>query len=98
MNVARLRFGTATRMTSHRTRYLVELQGYCGLPDPAVAEIDLWLRVAPALCSGWALVATLMQSTTGLAVLAAGRLWRHHVEMSHLSARFDAAIIVGERA
>jgi hypothetical protein len=58
-------------MTSHRNRYLVELQGYCGLTDREVCEVDPWLRLAPALCATWTFVATLAGSTTALVVLAA---------------------------
>lgn len=32
-------------MTPHRNRYLVELQGYCGLTDREVCEFDPWLRL-----------------------------------------------------
>lgn len=52
-----------------RTRYLVELQGYCGLADRSVAALDPWLRVAPAVCAGWAAVATIGGSTGALAIL-----------------------------
>lgn len=53
-----------------RTRYLVELQGYCGLTDRTLAELEPWLRVAPAFCAGWALVATLRGSEDALVLLA----------------------------
>jgi hypothetical protein len=53
-----------------RTRYLVELQGYCGLSDQCVAAVDPWLRVAPAVCAGWALVATLRLDAAALWALA----------------------------
>jgi uncharacterized protein DUF4395 len=53
-----------------RIRYLVELQGYLGLCDRTVAEIDPWLRVAPALCATWALTATAAASATGFSLLA----------------------------
>lgn len=53
-----------------RIRYLVELQGYRGLQDQCVAEVDPWLRVAPALCAGWAFVSTLIGEAGALWVLA----------------------------
>jgi hypothetical protein len=57
--------------STDRTRHLVELQGYCGLSDRWIAEVDPWLRVAPAFCAGWALVATLRGDAGALWVLAA---------------------------
>lgn len=53
-----------------RTRYLMELQGYRGLCDRNLAELDPWLRVAPAFCAGWALVASLQGAADAIALLA----------------------------
>lgn len=54
-----------------RTRCLVELQGYGGLSDLAIVDVDPWLRVAPAVCAAWALVATLGGDAGALWVLTA---------------------------
>jgi hypothetical protein len=56
--------------STSRTRYLIELQGYCGLSDRALAEVEPWLRVAPAFCAGWALVASLRAAPDALGLLA----------------------------
>jgi hypothetical protein len=53
-----------------RTRYLLELQGYRGLCDRDLVELDPWLRVAPAFCAGWALVASLQGAADAIALLA----------------------------
>jgi hypothetical protein len=53
-----------------RTRYLIELQGYCGLSDRALADVDPWLRVAPAFCAGWTIVASLRAAPDALGLLA----------------------------
>jgi hypothetical protein len=58
-------------MSLDRTRRLLALQGYCGLTDRAAAELDPWLRVAPAFCAGWTLVATLGGASNALWLLAA---------------------------
>jgi hypothetical protein len=49
------------------------MQGFTGLDDTALAEIGLWLRVAPAICSALIAVATLLGYALGAAlVLATG--------------------------
>ena len=54
-----------------RIRFLVELQGYVGLTDRAVMDINPWLRVAPAICAGWSLLSSLAGSAIAVALLAA---------------------------
>ena len=54
------------RVTSE-TRALVELQGYVGLPDDAVADLDAWLRVPPFCCGVWVIGALWVESTALLA-------------------------------
>lgn len=55
---------------STRLRRLVEMQGYCGLTNSAVEQIDPWLRVAPAFCAGWTLAATIRQAPGAIAILS----------------------------
>jgi hypothetical protein len=56
--------------STSRTRYLVELQGYRGLCDRDLADLDPWLRVAPAFCAGWTLVASAQGAAHAIALLA----------------------------
>jgi hypothetical protein len=53
-----------------RTRYLLELQGYRGLCDRNLVELDPWLRVVPSFYAGWALVASLQGAAGAIALLA----------------------------
>jgi hypothetical protein len=71
---------TSTRPAVTRAR--IEMQGFVGLDDDRLNEVRPWLRLAPALCAGWAAVATVMASPAlfwALAPFAAlGALRRGH--------------------
>jgi hypothetical protein len=54
-----------------RLRGAIESQGYRGLSDSRLLELDPWLRVAPAFSAGWTVVATALASPRGLLLLAA---------------------------
>lgn len=64
------------------TRALVELQGYVGLPDDVIADLDAWLRVPPLCCGAWVVGALWVESIPLLAawipIAAAGGLTRRH--------------------
>jgi hypothetical protein len=47
-------------------RERVEAQGFLGLEDGLVHQINYWLRLSPAICMGWAAVGTALQSATVL--------------------------------
>ncbi len=51
------------------TRRNVEMQGFVGLDDATVSEINPWLRLAPAICMTWAAIATFAQSPAGFYTL-----------------------------
>lgn len=50
-------------------RRLAEMQGFTGLDDRTLREIDPWLRLAPALCMTWVAVGTALGSAAILAAL-----------------------------
>ena len=50
------------RRASPVTRGRLEAQGFVGLDDGTLAEVGRWLRLAPALCAGWAAVGTALAS------------------------------------
>lgn len=52
-----------------RKRAHLEVQGFTGLSDREVRQLDPWVRVAPALCLVWTLLATLLGSALALWVL-----------------------------
>lgn len=52
-------------------RYHLDQQGYEKLDDGAMDELAPWLSLAPAVCSGFALAATLAASGLTMFVLAA---------------------------
>ncbi len=51
------------------TRKRIEAQGYLGLSDVSIAEIGLWLRFSPAICTVWVAIATYYESVTALVIL-----------------------------
>ncbi len=58
-------------MTSHaplRTR--VEMQGFLGLSDDTLVELEPWLRFSPAVCAAWAASATWVGSVPSLIALS----------------------------
>jgi hypothetical protein len=69
------------RVTSE-TRALVELQGYVGLPDVLVADLDAWLRVPPFCCGAWVAGALWVESVPllccWLPIAAVAGATRHH--------------------
>jgi len=46
------------RSLSATARHRAEMQGFVGLDDDYLAEINLWLRLSPAICLVWVAVAT----------------------------------------
>ncbi len=51
---------------SETIRERVEAQGFLGLDDRTVRQINYWLRLSPAICMLWAAVGTALQSATVL--------------------------------
>jgi len=51
---------------SATTRDRIEAQGFLGLDDRTVCQINYWLRLAPAICMVWTAVGTALQSATVL--------------------------------
>jgi hypothetical protein len=47
-------------------RARIEAQGFVGLDDQTLAQIDNWLRLSPAICMLWAAVGTALSSPTVL--------------------------------
>ena len=47
-------------------RARIEAQGFVGLDDRTLAQIDDWLRLSPAICMLWAAVGTALSSPTVL--------------------------------
>jgi len=56
--------------TIETTRWLVELQGFTGIPDQDLKAIDLGLRVAPVFCMLLAGMSTVLASPAMLLALA----------------------------
>lgn len=48
----------------------IEAQGFVGLDDGPLAQIDYWLRLSPAICMLWTAVGTALNSPTILWSLA----------------------------
>ena len=48
------------------TRARIEAQGFVGLDDRTLAQIDNWLRLSPAICMLWAAVGTALSLPTVL--------------------------------
>lgn len=55
---------------SLRTRKYIEAQGFLGLDDIEIAQLNYWLRFAPAICATWAAVGLYYGSPAILASLA----------------------------
>jgi len=51
-------------------RNRIEAQGFLGLDDRTVGQLNYWLRLSPAVCMIWAAVGTAMQSAMVLWALA----------------------------
>ena len=51
-------------MTRLTTRKRLETQGFLGLDDRSLAEINYWLRLSPAICMLWAAVGTALNSAS----------------------------------
>ena len=47
---------------SSSARLRIEAQGFLGLEDQTLAQINYWLRLAPAICMVWAAVGTALGS------------------------------------
>lgn len=52
-----------------RRRYRIEMQGFTGLDDRTIQQIDPWIRLAPALCMVWTGVGTAIGSAAVIAAL-----------------------------
>lgn len=48
----------------------IEAQGFLGLDDRMIKQVNYWLRLSPAICMIWAAIGTALQSATVLWVLA----------------------------
>ncbi len=55
---------------SPTARRRVEGQGFVGLDDRMIGQINYWLRLSPAICMMWTAIGTALQSATILWVLA----------------------------
>jgi hypothetical protein len=51
-------------------RSRVEAQGFLGLDDRTLCQVNYWLRLSPAICMIWAAVGTTLQSAPVLWALA----------------------------
>ncbi|MCI0691881.1 DUF4395 domain-containing protein [candidate division KSB1 bacterium] len=49
-------------MNSITTRRRIEAQGFVGLDDNTLSQINYWLRLAPAICMIWTAVGTVLAS------------------------------------
>ena len=49
-----------------RTRERIEAQGFVGLDDRTLLQINYWLRLAPAICMGWTAIGTFLASAPTL--------------------------------
>jgi hypothetical protein len=47
----------------------IEAQGFVGLDDRTLAQIDYWLRLSPAICMLWVAIGTVLNSPTILWIL-----------------------------
>ena len=61
--------GLMTCSDSDSRRRLAEMQGFTGLDDRTLSQLDPWLRFAPALCMTWAAVGTALGSAVVLGLL-----------------------------
>jgi hypothetical protein len=50
--------------TSSTVRTRIEAQGFFGLDDRSLTQINLWLRLAPAICMLWTAIGTVTASAT----------------------------------
>lgn len=57
------------RSVSPTQRRFIEMQGFVGHDDAALAEIAPWLRLSPAICMTWTAVATAIGSAAMLYAL-----------------------------
>lgn len=48
----------------------VEAQGFRGLDDQTIRQINYWLRLSPAICMAWTATGTFLQSAPALWALA----------------------------
>ena len=51
-------------------RNRVEAQGFLGLDDPTIDQINYWLRLSPAICMTWVAIGTALESAPVLWALA----------------------------
>ena len=55
---------------SPTVRDRMEAQGFLGLDDRTIKQVNYWLRLSPAICMIWAAIGTALQSATVLWALA----------------------------
>ncbi len=48
----------------------IEAQGFLGLDDRTIQEVNFWLRLSPAICITWTAIGTALQSVPALWALA----------------------------
>ena len=61
-----------------RRRCRIEMQGFTGLDDRTIQQIDPWIRLAPALCMVWTAVGTAIaarDASSDLAELSTRQSW-----------------------
>lgn len=54
---------------SMRTRNRIEAQGFLGLDDVEIAQLNYWFRLSPAVCMVWTAVGVYLESPAALAAL-----------------------------
>ncbi len=64
------------------TRQRLEMQGFCGLDDHAISELNVWVRFTPAVCAALVAVATTLGSVPLLIAVGTtallGAVFPHH--------------------
>ncbi|HPA80356.1 MAG TPA: DUF4395 family protein [Thermoanaerobaculales bacterium] len=70
------------RSLSPVARHRAEMQGFVGLDDEHLAEINSWLRLSPGICLAWVAAATVTASPVLMLALvpfaAGGAVLRNH--------------------
>jgi hypothetical protein len=55
---------TKVNRISTNAKARIEAQGFVGLDDRTLAQIDYWLRLSPAICMLWTVIGTALNSPT----------------------------------
>src|SRR5512146_613150 len=61
--------GLTSCETPSTRRRRIEMQGFTGLDDRTIDQLDPWIRLAPALCMTWTAIGTALGSATVIAAL-----------------------------